>query len=257
MGGQWDALQFAFLAEDSDLLRAVQDGPFQNTSVNNISAAPYIPVDGSYDAYLGTLSSNERQKIRSRRRKLLERGGVSYASVPPEKHEQTLAALFDLHERRAEQKSMISSFRGPAIERFHRALLKILPAEWVWFRVLRHDQDIIGVFYGYCLAGRVFYYQLGYNPAWSAMSPGAVLLQETIREAFDQGCIEYNFLQGGEGFKYHWTTRRRQLFHGDVFGPTWRGQISRLGRHLRRLAGGARRKAKSSTARARVYLYGK
>jgi CelD/BcsL family acetyltransferase involved in cellulose biosynthesis len=232
----WDVLRMSYLTEDSELKTRLSEHWSRPMKCREASVAAYIPVQGGYDAYLAGLSSNERQKIRSRRRKLLEQQGIRYRAFEPDRCEPALGTLFALHERRAQQKEMDSSFRGPVIEGFHRALFRRMPAEWLWLRGLMHGEEIIGVFYGYRFGNRVFYYQLGYNPDWSAQSAGAVLLQETIREAFEHGCSEYNFLQGGESFKSRWAPQQRKLFHCDVFSTTWRARLSSATQRARELA---------------------
>lgn len=232
----WDVLRLSYLTEDSALKTRLPEYWSQPMKCREVSVAAYIPVQGGYDAYLAGLSSNERQKIRSRRRKLLDQQGIRYRAFEPGQCEPALGTLFALHERRAQQKDIASSFRGPAIEAFHRALFRRMPADWLWMRGLMHGEDTIGVFYGYWFGNRVFYYQLGYNPDWSAQSAGGVLLQETIREAFERGCSEYNFLQGGESFKSRWASQQRRLFHCDVFSTTWRARLSSVAQRARELA---------------------
>lgn len=231
----WDVLRLAYLSEDSDLRTRLPECWPHPMRCREASVAAYIPVRGTYDEYLAGLSSNERQKIRSRRRKLLDQQGLGYRAFDADRAEPALSALFALHERRAQQKDIDSSFRGPLIEGFHRALIRRLPADWLWMRGLLHGDEIIGVFYGYRFGNRVFYYQLGYNPDWSAQSAGGVLLQETIRETFERGCHEYNFLQGGESFKSRWASQQRKLFHCDVFNTTWRARLSPVAQRVREL----------------------
>jgi len=83
------------------------------------------------------------------------------------------------------------------------------------------------MFYGFVVAGRMFYFQLGYDPAWSDSSPGLVLLSQTIRETFGMGCREYNFLQGNEPFKATWTKAARALHDWTIYAPTLNGRLHR------------------------------
>lgn len=231
---RWDVLRLTYLAEDGNLMQWVKAQEIcSHVAIQEASTSPYIPISGTYDNYLSTLSSNERQKIRNRKRKFLERGGGAYVEFRHDDYQSALVTLFELHDRRASQKKIRSSFTGPSIERFHRELLGCLSPEQIWMRGLRLGNKNIAVFYGFYLSGRVFYYQLGYDPECSSMSPGIVLLQETIREAFDRGLTEYSFLQGGEGFKYHWTNQQRILYHSHLYNQTWCGRSSRLARQLR------------------------
>ena len=221
----WDVLHLRFVAPESALLR---DVAFKAIEPEQVSAAPYIPIAGSYEDYLLTLSSNERSNVRRRRRKMIEAKGVRYTDFVGEDQQDVLRQLFDLHERRAGQKNMHSTFSGPGIRAFHADLLRRLDRRHVWLRGLQQESNVVALFYGFAMGGRISYYQLGYDPEWSESSPGSVLLQETIREAFEGGYSEYNFLQGDEGFKYRWTSHARPLYALDLYNRTYRGRISRI-----------------------------
>jgi CelD/BcsL family acetyltransferase involved in cellulose biosynthesis len=223
----WDVLHLRFLAKDSYCLRGIADVRWEGRAyAEQISAAPYISIRGSYEDYLQGLSSNERSNVRRRRRKLLEDKDVVYTDFNGEDPQRILQALFNLHEKRAEQKKMLSTFSQKNVIAFQMSLLNRLDPQHVWFRGLRKGQDVIAVFFGYVIGRCIAYYQLGYDPAWGAFSPGSVLLQETIREAFENGYAEYNFLQGVEDFKYRWASEARVLYSADVFNRSWLGRLS-------------------------------
>jgi len=223
----WDVLHLRFLTEDGHLLRAMGDARAYRARIEKVSAAPYIPITGSYDDYLGELSANERSNIRRRRRKLIEGRGAVYTDFRSDDAQRVLHTLFELHQRRAAEKNIDSSFGRDGVFAFHRDLLNRLDRNRVWLRGLRQNNEIIAVFYGFVAGGRISYYQLGYDPRWADFSPGSVLLQETIREAFDGGLTEYNFLQGEEEFKYRWTRQARPLYAVDLFNSSLCGHVSR------------------------------
>jgi len=230
----WDVLHLRFLTEDSELLRCAADGSRGDAETARISGAPYISITGSYDDYLRGLSGNERSKIGRSRRKLLGAQGVEYVDLGSEDTPQVLQALLELHEKRAGEKKIHSSFAHARVVAFHQAFLNRVDRSHVWLRGLRYQGALIAVFYGYALGGRLSYYQLGHDPAWATSSPGAVLLQETIREAFERGFTEYNFLQGEEGFKFRWTSQIRRLHAVDVFNRSPLGRLSRWAISARR-----------------------
>jgi CelD/BcsL family acetyltransferase involved in cellulose biosynthesis len=245
---QWDVIQLPYLAADSalaasDMNASVRLGPLKRTGV-----AAYISNGGGYEDYLRGLSGNERQKIRSRRRKLLERKGVTYESIAPHDYLDALSVLFALHEKRALQKGITSTFRGQKIQMFHRQLVETLPAQNIWLRALRWDGTLVALFYGYRIDDRVFYFQMGHDPDKSDWSMGSVILQETIREALEVGVKEYNFLQGDEEFKFRWSHEQRSLFQIEGFGITARGALSSRLATLRDALKGVRALADRATS---------
>lgn len=213
-----DTLRLPMLTEDSVLFRSLTNRlTGWRTRAVEVARAPYLEIGGSYDDYLATLSRNERYKLRSRCRKLIDGEGVEYCVIAPAEQASALECLFELHEKRATAKSVVSSFSRPTVLAFHRSLISHLPADQVVLRALRRADRTIAMFYGFRLSNRLFYFQLGHDPAWAAFSPGTVILTQTIREAFEEGCLEYNFLQGEEAFKWTWTRQFRQLYEVDLY----------------------------------------
>jgi CelD/BcsL family acetyltransferase involved in cellulose biosynthesis/peptidoglycan/xylan/chitin deacetylase (PgdA/CDA1 family) len=232
---EWDVLHLRFLTENSLLLRELSHAVDYCPRVEQVSVAPYVPIVRGYDDYLDGLSGNERSNIRRRRRKLIDAQGASYTDFRSDDPQQVLDALFQLHQKRAAEKRIDSSFASAEVQSFVRALLTRLHRGSVWLRGIRFGSETIAVFLGFVAGGKLAYYQLGYNPAWSEFSPGSVLLQETIREAFESGLSEYNFLQGGEAFKHRWAREVRPLYSVDLFNRSFHGQLSRSLRAAQRV----------------------
>ncbi|HUQ10525.1 MAG TPA: GNAT family N-acetyltransferase [Steroidobacteraceae bacterium] len=191
--------------------------------------APYLPIRGSFDEFLKGLSSNERYKIRNRTKKMLALPGVRFGAVAANELPAVLDRLRVLHALRATQKGIESSFDRDDVQQFHARLVAALPAESVAFRCLWSGDEIFAVFYGFTMQGRLFYFQLGYDPAWSDRSPGIVLLSEVIRDAHERGCTEFNFLQGDESFKWTWTKQSRTLNHWTFYSPGAMGWLRKTG----------------------------
>jgi CelD/BcsL family acetyltransferase involved in cellulose biosynthesis len=63
--------------------------------------------------------------------------------------------------------------------------------------------------YNLSAKGRVHAYLSGFDPQWSRFSPGAVLLGYSIRQAIEEGAIEFDFLRRPEPFKYAWGAHDR------------------------------------------------
>lgn len=220
----WDVLRIPNVAEDGGLRKVFwREAQGLKVEWSQRSIAPYITGGQSYEQFLGRLSRNERYKLRNRSRKLLEGEGFTYVSFTREERAPALAALLRLHEQRAAEKGITSSFAKPSVQVFHQALLERMPWEQVMLRGLRRGDEVIAVFYGFRVAQRTFYFQLGHDPAWSKVSPGLVLITETIRESFDGAGVEYNFLQGDEAFKRTWTHSSRTLLQFRLYNRTSAG----------------------------------
>ena len=98
---------------------------------------------------------------------------------------------------------------------------------------------------------RFFYYQSGYDPAWSPRSPGLVLVGRTVEDAYARGLADYDFLRGTEPYKLDWAWDRRETCTLRVHAPSLRA-----GHRLARARGLARCAGRGALDRARSRLAG-
>lgn len=229
----WTWVRLPMLAQGSDLFRVFGAGGRWQVTVRQASTAPYLKLTGSFEDYLARLPKKDRYKIKSPRKKLLDDGKTRYEAFAPAEFETGLRVLFDLHRRRADVKGIMSTFDRPAIFEFHRLLLSRLGPEEVMLRCLRGEAGVVAALYALRCGGRIFFYQVGYDPEWSWAHPGIVLISEAIREAYREGCTEFNFLQGDEPYKHTFTHEARKLFDCSVYNTTLLARVARGAYQLR------------------------
>jgi len=60
-------------------------------------------------------------------------------------------------------------------------------------------------------ADRLWVLKIGYDEAWSRLSPGWQLMAETVRYAFDRKLKSFEFLGSDEAWLHRWDTEDREL----------------------------------------------
>jgi CelD/BcsL family acetyltransferase involved in cellulose biosynthesis len=128
------------------------------------------------------------------------------------------------------------------VEDFHRDLAPLL-ARRGWLRLYRMfvDGRSVAAVYGLELSGRFYYYQSGMDPAWSARSPGLVLLGKTIEDAYARGLGDYDFLRGTEQHKLDWASDRRETCALRLRAPGLRSEAGAAAEEAFRMARDAAR----------------
>jgi CelD/BcsL family acetyltransferase involved in cellulose biosynthesis len=58
---------------------------------------------------------------------------------------------------------------------------------------------------GFCHKGTFYWYVPTYHPDYSGYSPGKIHIYSAMEWAFNSGCHTFDFLRGGETYKYGWT----------------------------------------------------
>ncbi len=171
---------------------------------------PGFAVRGTFEEHLARI--RRRETYGRRVRWLWRQPGlrIDVATSPAEAR----AAVDDflrLHRLRWEAEGGSSGIPPGPVEEFHREVVPLLAARG-WLRLYRlvvGDRAIASV-YGIEIGRRFYYYQSAYDPAWSARSPGMVLVGRTVEDAYARGLADYDFLRGSEPYKLDWAWDRRE-----------------------------------------------
>jgi CelD/BcsL family acetyltransferase involved in cellulose biosynthesis len=168
---------------------------------HHLESSPVLAINGaSWEEYLASRSSNFRQQVRRRERRLHERHQVAVRLADESSAAADMEVLFKLHEARWRAGGS-TAFVGPR-KAFHREFAQIaLERGWLRLWVLELDGKAAAAWYGFRYGGAEWFYQSGRDPALDAESVGFVLMSHTIRAAIEDGMNEYRFLLGDEPYK--------------------------------------------------------
>ncbi|KAB0668516.1 GNAT family N-acetyltransferase [Oryzomonas sagensis] len=194
-----------------------------NLPAKSVSVEPFKILPRDFADLLGEFKQKKRYNLRSLVRKFLEAGGELVFSVDKGTHAFFLDALFALHQKRAVERVLDSTFEGGRVEALHRLLAQ--ESRMVRFYGLRLHDKLIAVIYGFEFCNRFFYYQVAHDPAYGDLSPGSVLLFLALENCCSKGVTEFNFLQGDESYKGIWTNESRVLYRCDMKRGTWRSHL--------------------------------
>lgn len=201
LASSWDALILPRALEgelrvssDSDpdlVLRRWRDG-----------VAPYLPL-GPDPLY--ARSRKTRKNILYARRKLEELGWRTRMETSPSAGD--VASWFPLSNLRKHSARPTDDHRHEAL--FGDLIGMLGPRHRIYLAVLENDERIGAFEWGFRDERRLSVYDKGYEPDLARLSPGSVLLLDTLTEARRMGLEEYDFLSGAEEYKYQWTERAR------------------------------------------------
>jgi CelD/BcsL family acetyltransferase involved in cellulose biosynthesis len=197
------------------------------------SVCPILTLPPTWDAFLETRSRNYRKKIGEyQRRCAREHGAAVRLTSTPAELERDMAALIDLHTRRWAGESR--AFRSAAYIEFHRRLAERLLANGKLrlFMLDAHDGPLAAL-YCFCQGGRYSFYQSGRDPERSKHRPGLVLMHAAIQQAIAEGAAVFDFLRGGETYKYIWAGEEQASVHVEHWRTGAGRLVARAGTWLR------------------------
>jgi CelD/BcsL family acetyltransferase involved in cellulose biosynthesis len=163
---------------------------------------PWIDLasHGDWDGYLASRSSHLRKRLRWLDRRLARDHEVRVRRTEtPETLPADVDVLFDLHDRRWQGASTLAS---PRARSFHAAFAAAaLERGWLRLWFLELDGEPVASWYGWRLGDRYSFYNGGFDPSLSKLSPGMVLLARVLESSFEEGARTFDFLLGDESYK--------------------------------------------------------
>jgi CelD/BcsL family acetyltransferase involved in cellulose biosynthesis len=223
----WEVLDFPRLGEqtarrlEDTLVRS--EGAHLAHSSGVADFCPFIPLPGTWEEFLRTLSSNARKDLGRRSRRLQEQGGVTIQCVRDVGDlDDARDTFIRLHQERRQAVGGRSAFLTGRTWTFHRAFMRTA-AEQGWLRLylMRVGDRHVAAEYCVHFDGRVSDLQCGFDMRWSRYGVGTLLVAHAIREAITEGAREYDLLRGGEEYKQQrWSASLRK----DLSLVIWRRQ---------------------------------
>lgn len=182
-------------------------GPEWSTFGGRVASEPQPRVHGpwsSWDDYLASRSSNLRQEVRRKERKLLERGLTMRTVERADELEPALDTLFRLHRARWGDEAA-HWFAG--VEELHRAFARSAHARgWLRLHVYELEGRAAAAYLGYRLGATEWYYQLGRVQEPQLESLGRIAVALALRSAIESGVATFDLGPGGQPYKHRFAT---------------------------------------------------
>lgn len=164
-----------------------------------------LDLPKSYVEYLEGLSKSLRYDCRRLDKEPFASGGAKIVDVCPEQTTVAINSFFALHEKRWKSRWQPGAFATKKLKEFHTEVVSALATDDnLRMSVLEHEGEAVGVFYGMQVNDTRFFYQCGFDPAAKALSPGTLLVADSIRKAIGEGCTQFDFMRGDEAYKRRW-----------------------------------------------------
>ena len=261
-GAAWDALDLRGMPAESptvgELIAAASARGMRHAIVPGHSR-PAVCLDETWDAFLNSRPGRFRYNLRSRLRRLQERGAVRFRSVTrPSEVRWAMVALTELHARRwrGQHTSTIFSSSSAARRFYAEAAQRYAERGMLDLTLLEVDGRPVAGSLGFVDGDTYYYYLPAWEPELAPLAPSSLLLSYLIERGYERGLTRFDFMLGDEPYKARWATEERETVNLVVGAPTLRGQAA-----FTALVGAqrARRRARSSPLlqRARRHWLGR
>jgi CelD/BcsL family acetyltransferase involved in cellulose biosynthesis len=160
-----------------------------------------LDLPTTWNEYLAILKTKQRHEVRRKLRRLWEAGNAEHHCIEVSREvEDYLDIFLKLFSLSKDEKA---SFMNPKMESFFRSLAKAM-AEIGLLRlgVLQLDKVPTAMTVGFDYNDSHYLYNSAYDPQFSYLSVGLLCKVLCLKESIEKGKKKWNFLKGGEPYKY-------------------------------------------------------
>jgi CelD/BcsL family acetyltransferase involved in cellulose biosynthesis len=169
--------------------------------VATLQPSPYVPVPTTFDAYAATLDSKQAHELRRKLRRAAK--NPETISVEIVKEESQLAAalqdFFVLMCQETDKDRFLTSAMRAQMEAIAQAAFD---GDWLQLFFLKAGNKRIAGYMNFDFANCIWAYNAGFNNEYAELSPGWLLHAEMMRWSIDHGRKIFDFMRGGEEYKY-------------------------------------------------------
>ncbi|MDB5544803.1 MAG: glycosyl transferase, group 1 [Hyphomicrobiales bacterium] len=170
---------------------------------------PFLALGPSWD---GHVPARKRRQWRRAVREAQAHGDTRIEAIT-DRADGFLDHLARLHRARWEARAEAGLLADEAVQKFHQlAAPALLRAGLARFYLLGFAGKVTGAYYGLAAKGRAYAYIGGFDPAFSHESPGTILIAHAIAQAHEEGDKRFEFLRGGEDYKYAWGAQDEPVY---------------------------------------------
>jgi CelD/BcsL family acetyltransferase involved in cellulose biosynthesis len=181
--------------------------------------SPYVPVLGPWESYFKRLKGNFRGNVQRRLKRLEQFGPVALEVMSSGEHlGSALEDGWRLEAAAWKGQAGTAINRRPELRRFYtRFAQRAAECGWLRLHFLTVDRHRIAFDYSLCYQNKLYCLKGGYDPQFAHCSPGKLLDYMILREAFERGLSEVDFLGEEDRWKLDWTSAQRSHYWLYVF----------------------------------------
>ena len=229
---RWDVLDLREIHAESPLLSWASRRPEGlGVATSDRGSCPIAELGGGFDAYLGRLSANSRQRARRLLRAAESSGFRLEVAEAADEADRAFDQLVELHQARWSSAGKPGCFRAPRFAEFHRTLAGLwVPDRRAVLAGLGDDRGRVAVLYGFLHGSKFHLYQSGIalDGAGRLRTPGITAHLALIRYLADRGCTHYDFLRGDADYKDRLATTSQPLRRIRMYRPGLRSAAGEL-----------------------------
>lgn len=197
-------IELNFIREDSPSYNILKD--FKG-KCEEIEVSPYLDLPKSWDEYLLNLNRHDRHELRRKIKKSESEGAfkICYDGDPHDISEFFRLMALSNEQKRNFLSDQMKSFFQDIFDTFY-------PSKMLQLCFMKIEGINIASALVFLHKNQLLLYNSGFDPSYSRLSPGLILKAYLIKYAIEHKMTGFDFLRGGERYKYNLGGRNRKLY---------------------------------------------
>jgi CelD/BcsL family acetyltransferase involved in cellulose biosynthesis len=214
----WKVLDFYNILEDSPSLKILNEEADRrgwDYHQTPLQPAPFVPLPGDFEGYLGGIDKKQRHEIRRKMRNV-EQSLVEDKLVFTESPADLEADVDDFINMMAQDPNK-RDFLNPKMRQHIQNTARVaFDSGWLQLAFLTLEGEKAAANLSFIFNNRLWLYNSGWEWDFRELSPGWVLLAYLIRWGTENGISEFDFMRGDEPYKYKFGGIDRRIFRATL-----------------------------------------
>jgi len=174
-----------------------------------------LDLPATWSDYLAMLDKKQRHEVKRKLRRLWQAGGVDYRCL--EAGQETGAFLDTFLQLFSLSRGEKAGFMTARMESFFRSMAGAMAGIGILrFGILELDAATVAMIMGFEYNDTMYLYNSAYDPRYNSLSVGLLCKVLCLKESIERGRQKWDFLKGGEAYKYHIGGQEITLHHCQI-----------------------------------------
>lgn len=202
--GDWQSLDLYNLLDTSlttEILSSLTvESPWE-FKVETLLPSPYIPVPSTFDNYFASLDSKQAHELRRKLRRAAKSPETISVEIVRDRSliDSALEDFFKLMCQEADKERFLTPPMRAQMEAIAQAAFD---GGWLQLFFLKAGGKRIAGYMNFDFDSCIWAYNAGFDNEYAALSPGWLIMAEMMRWSIDHGRKIFDFMRGGEDYKY-------------------------------------------------------
>lgn len=202
-----DVIRLHELPDTSVILPAAQADPINTaTRLSDQRVLPIIRLPHDWESFARTVSAKLLGHVRRQERAAVDRHGMVWRlNDEAGSLDAAIQGFMQVHQHCWQHRGETGNFARQALTAFVRAFAHVAHRRgWLRLHRLCLGDRTVAALLGFHHGSRAYYYQSGWDPDFTSLSPGSLCIARAIRMAIEERLTVFDFLRGDEPYKRRW-----------------------------------------------------